>query len=155
MPSFRLACLGLAAGLLAALGACGPGPGTGLAPGLTACMDVAGARLDRGEALRLGNAYRTTTGAGALTPDPSLEATADRLASQYAGTGTAPALPGGVSAMRVSAGYSSFAETFSGWRNSSADAAAMARPGARRAGIGVAYAANSGYGIYWVLLLAD
>jgi uncharacterized protein YkwD len=57
--------------------------------------------------------------------------------------------------MRVSAGYANFAETFSGWRNSPADAAAIADASATKAGLGVAYDANSTYGVYWVLVLAN
>ena len=118
-------------------------------------MDQPGASLSRGEALGILNHYRSTAGAGTLTADAGLDGTAQSLAAEYARTGTAPKLPAGVSGMRVSAGYANFAETFSGWRNSPADAQAIAAASARRAGLGVAYDANSTYGVYWVLLLAD
>ncbi|MHB1111340.1 MAG: CAP domain-containing protein, partial [Devosia sp.] len=68
---------------------------------------------------------------------------------------TAPKLPDGAVAMRVSAGYATFAETFSGWRNSPADAQALTDKAATRAGVGVGYGANSTYGVYWVLILED
>lgn len=118
-------------------------------------MDQPGATLDRAEALGILNAYRGTTGARALASDAELDAMAQSLASGYAGSGTPPALPAGMVAMRVSAGYANFAETFSGWRNSPPDAAAIANPAATRAGLGVAYDANSSYGVYWVLILGD
>lgn len=118
-------------------------------------MDQPGATLDRAAALGILNAYRSTTGAAALTGDAGLDATAQSLAAEYARSGTPPALPAGAIGLRISAGYANFAETFSGWRNSPADAAAIADATARRAGLGVAYEANSEYGVYWVLVLDD
>lgn len=126
---------------------------TGLAPGLTARMDTAGAQLDKAEALNIINQYRATRGAAPLTLDASLDADADNLASQYASSGNRPSKPASASAIRFSAGYSNFAETFSGWRGSAADANDLANPAYRNAGLGVAYSPSSAYGIYWVLLL--
>jgi hypothetical protein len=147
--------LRLAALLLAgALAACGEMAGGGIAPGLVARMDTPGAALDRAGAIGLVNQYRATVGAGPLAEDTSLDATAQSLARQYAATGNAPKLPPGATAIRVSAGYADFAETFSGWRNSPADAAVLATAGAGKAGIASLYDANSTYGIYWVLVLA-
>lgn len=139
---------------LLALAACSGGPAA-LSSGLTARMDQPGANLNRAEALGIVNAYRATSGAPALTADGGLDATAQALATDYARTGTAPKLPVGAAGMRVSAGYATFAETFSGWRNSPADAEVLARASARRAGLGVAYSADSTYGVYWVLVLDD
>ena len=139
---------------IAALAGCSSGMAP-LSGGLTARMDQPGASLNRAEALGILNAYRSTTGAGALSADAGLDTTAQQLAAAYAASGTAPALPAGAIGMRVSAGYANFAETFSGWRNSPADAAAIADASARRAGLGVAYNANSTYGVYWVLVLDD
>lgn len=150
----RLIAFGLLAALLAGCSIGGGSPG-GLHPGLTARMDQPGANLDRAGAIGLVNAYRASVGTGALAGDAALDTTAQALAAQYATTGTAPKLPAGAVAIRISAGYANFAETFSGWRNSSADAAVLATPGARRAGIGVAFNQASTYGTYWVLLLGN
>jgi len=125
---------------------------TGLAPGLVARMDAPGAQLDRQSALQIVNQYRTTRGSAPLAPDPALDREAERLARQYAETGSPPARPATASVMRVSAGYSSFAETFSGWRAAPADAEGLSSPQATRAGLGVAYNPNSDYGVYWILL---
>lgn len=148
-----------AAGVLAvALAACtgfGGGAPTALPVGLSAPMDQPNAQLDTAAALGIINSYRATVGAPALAADASLDAQAQTLASQYASTGAAPAAPGDAAAMRLSAGYSTFAETFSGWRNSPADAAVLAERGATRAGVAVAYNPNSTYGVHWVLLLDD
>lgn len=151
MPPIKLIS---ALALAAALAACSPG-GQQLSPGLTAPMNQPGAQLNRVDALFLLNDYRAQNGAGQVRGDTLLDSTAQSLAAAYAKTGAQPALPNGAVAMRLSAGYSNFAETFSGWRNTPADAAALADPRAKRAGLGVSYDPNSSYGVYWVLVLDD
>jgi uncharacterized protein YkwD len=136
------------------LAACSGGGG-GLSAGLTAPMDRPGASLNRADALAILNDYRRTTGAAAMRADPLLDAMAQDLAVGYAQSGKSPALPPGAVALRVSAGYATFAETFSGWRNSPPDASVLAERAATRAGLGVTYDANSTYGVYWVLVLDD
>ena len=143
----------------AMLAACSPGgnnagAGMGLAPGLSARMDQPGASLDRAQAIGIINAYRATNGLPPLTPDGGLDGTAQALANQYAATGNPPKTPNGVRALKLSAGYATFAETFSGWRNNPADAAGL-RTAASKAGVAVAFNPGSSYGIYWVLILAD
>lgn len=128
---------------------------TGLAPGLTARMDAAGASLDRAEALRLVNAYRASTGAGAVIGDSGLDAEAQTLAAGYAASGRPPRRPDGASSMLVSAGYADFANVFSGWRASGGDARTLGDPAVRRAGLAVVYSERTEYGLYWVLLLDD
>ena len=161
MPSLRLlqpACLPLAAMAIAmTIGACSmgglaPSSGMALAPGLSARMDQPGAVLDRVQAIGIINAYRATNGLPALVPDPALDGTAQALASQYAQTGTPPTTPQDLAGMKLSAGYATFAETFSGWRNNPADAAGL-RTNASRAGVAVAFNPTSSYGIHWVLVL--
>jgi uncharacterized protein YkwD len=146
----------LAAGLAAAaLAGCSAGGGGALSAGLTQRMDTPGANLNRAEALGIVNHFRATSGAGQLSADASLDATAQSLAADYAKSGTAPKTPAGTAGMRTSAGYPNFAETFSGWRNSPEDAAVLNERGASKAGVGVAYDPNSTYGVYWVLLLGN
>lgn len=137
-----------------ALSGCMMAEPVGLAPGLTARMDTPGAALDRTQALGMLNSFRATTGAPPLAADAALDTEAQALASLYASTGNAPQKPASALHIRVSGGYANFAETFSGWRNSPSDAAALLDPQAHRAGLGVTYDANSAYGVYWVLLLA-
>jgi hypothetical protein len=144
----------LAAALALTLAGCGELEGGGLAPGLVASMDAPGASLDRPTAIGVVNQFRATTGAPALTEDPSLDAQAQTLALAYSKTGSAPALPAGVTGLRASAGYTDFAETFSGWRNSPADAAVLGDAKTSRAGLAVVYDPNSTYGVYWILVLA-
>ncbi|MEO6395760.1 MAG: CAP domain-containing protein [Devosia sp.] len=125
----------------------------GLSPGLTARLDHAGAQPNRAEALAIINDYRRSAGRPALVADATLDAKAQALAQQYAGNGRPPAKPAGALDIRYSAGYFTFAETFSGWRGSPADAAVLANATATRAGIGGTYSDNSPYGAYWVLVL--
>ena len=150
--ALRLGGFVLLAGLAGCMGM--DGGGGGLPAGLTASMATPGASLDRATALSVVNQYRATTGAAALADDPGLDAQAQALATTYARTGKAPPLPAGVTGLRASAGYANFAETFSGWRNSPADAAVLADQTARRAGLAAIYDANSTYGVYWILVLA-
>lgn len=143
----------------ATLAACSMGGGGGssaiaLAPGLSARMDQPGATLDRAQAIGMVNAYRATNGLPALVHDVALDGTAQALADQYAQTGTPPRAPQDLTVMKLSAGYATFAETFSGWRNSPADAVAL-RATAAKAGIAMAYNSSSSYGIHWVLVLDD
>lgn len=147
--------LAAAALIMLAVAGCSAGGGAPLSSGLSARMDQPGANLNRAEALGLINHYRTSTGATPLAADPGLDTSAQALAAAYAKSGAAPKLPDGAVAMRVSAGYATFAETFSGWRNSPADAPALTNKAATRAGVGVAYGASSTYGVYWVLILED
>lgn len=135
------------------LGACST---TALPTGLTARMDQTGAVLDRAEALTLINQYRAARGVRPLQPDAGLDAQAQALATQYAANSTPPSNPDAtIIHMRLSAGYTSFAETFSGWRGISSDADAIADANATIAGLGVAYSPNSAYGVHWVLLLGN
>ena len=76
------------------------------------------------------------------------------LVSQINVPGNPPTRPAGTTNMRLSAGYTNFAETFSGWRNSPADADVLAQGDARRAGFAAVYEPNSAYGAHWVMLLA-
>jgi uncharacterized protein YkwD len=148
----------LIAGL--ALAACsggsfgGASTATPLAPALSARMDQPGATLDRVQAIGMINAYRATAGLPALTPDAALDGTAQALANQYAQTGTPPKTPQGLTVMKLSAGYATFAETFSGWRNNPADAAGL-KASAPKAGIAMAFNPGSSYGIHWVLVLGN
>lgn len=135
-----------------ALGACSSGGA--LSPGLAQRMDMPGAQLNRAEALGIVNNYRTQSGAAALAEDAGLDAQAQQLAMQYAKTGKQPAKPAGIAQIRYSAGYFTFAETFSGWRNSPADAPALTDRAATRAGVAAVYDAASPYGVYWVIVLA-
>jgi len=154
MPLKGIARFAVFATLAAGLAACSMGGGPALSPGLTQPMNQPGAQLNRVEALFLLNDFRRSQGAADVRGDTVLDSTAQTLATNYAKTGGQPLLPPGSAAMRLSAGYTTFAEVFSGWRNVPADAAALVTP-ATRAGLGVAHDPNSTHGVYWVLVLAN
>ena len=132
----------------------GPSWPGALSAGLSARMDQPNATLDSQQAIDLINAYRATRNMPPLMADAGLNGTAQALANQYAQTGTAPTKPQNLAQMKLSAGYATFAETFSGWRNNAADAVGLAAP-ATKAGVAAAYNPGSSYGIYWVLVLGN
>jgi len=136
------------------LGACSFGAGAPLSEGLTTPMNRPGAQLNRVEALFLLNDYRRQNGASDVRGDTVLDSTAQTMAQNYAKTGAQPLLPPGTTVMRLSAGYATFAEVFSGWRAVPADAAAISAVSVGRAGLGVVYDPTSTNGVYWVLVLA-
>lgn len=144
--------------VVAGCSAFGVGGGTAspgaLAPALSARMDQPNASLDSVQAINLINAYRATRNMPPLTADAGLNGTAQALASQYAQTNNAPTKPQALVQMKLSAGYSTFAETFSGWRNNAADAVALTAQ-ATKAGVAVAYNPSSSYGTYWVLVIGN
>ena len=125
-----------------------------LSAGLSARMDQPNATLDSQQAIGLINAYRATRNMPPLVADAGLNGTAQALANQYAQTGTAPTKPEALAQMKLSAGYATFAETFSGWRNNASDAVGLIAP-ASKAGVAVAFNPTSSYGIHWVLVLGN
>lgn len=153
-----LLCAAVASALLVAgcssIGGGGTASPGALAPALSARMDQPNATLDSVQAVNLINAYRATQNMPPLTADAGLNGTAQALASQYAQTNVAPTKPQALVQMKLSAGYSSFAETFSGWRNNAADAIALTA-NATKAGIAVAFNPTSSYGTYWVLVIGN
>ncbi|WP_051332732.1 CAP domain-containing protein [Cucumibacter marinus] len=140
---------------------------TALSPGLTARLDQPGATLDRNAAIELVNQYRASRGLNAVTLDAAVTNSATIAANTYARTGEIEKgraelgalddrVPGdGRATEKVSAGYPSFGETFSGWRNNPNDAEALAAPWATKAGLAAVYNASSPYGTYWVIILSE
>ncbi len=159
LPVTRTLFGALALPLALALAACSPaatgGGGMMMHAALTTALDRPGASFDRAQGLSLVNAYRSTVGAVLVADDAALTATAQQLANAYAASGNPPPAPAGSAGMRLSAGYVTFADAFSGWRNSPPDAAVLATRTATRAGLAFAYNPASSYGVYWVLLLGN
>lgn len=151
MIATTLARFAVAAILALTVAACSS---TRLSDGLTQRMDSSTAQLNSAEAIGIINHYRTTVGAAPLMEDPALSAQAKTIAASYAKTGRQVAKPEGTSEIRYSAGYATFADTFSGWRNSGQQSLVMSGTGVTRAGIAVVYEENSPYGVYWVVIVA-
>lgn len=152
IPGSALSRLALIVALSAALAACSGG-GSSLSPGLSARMDVAGAQLNRSEALGIINNYRATQGLPPLSNDPALDAIAQNAVTSYARTGRQSPVPEGATEIRYAAGSSNFADTFSGWRGQDDKPAALTSNRVTRAGLATVYDANTPYGIYWALVV--
>lgn len=124
-----------------------------------------GSSLDEAAALSMINAWRTRNGLGPLVLDPGLSAQARARAASIAETDTStwgevPTLTrastgdGGLRQERVSAGYRTLAEAFSGWRDSPAHNKVMLAPGGTRLGIAAVDRPGTKYRVYWDLIVA-
>lgn len=161
----------MAAGLAAALA-------------LTACQserfqtppfykDLSGAdsKVDPATAAQMISQYRINNGLPAVRPDPQLTALAQAQADAMAATGNVQAslAPDRQLATRmasigeaktaasenVSAGYRTFAEAFSGWRESPKHNDVLLSQGVTRLGIATAYSAKAKHKVFWSLVLAN
>ena len=139
-------------------------------PGFYQALNRRGAQIDATSARDMLNAYRARNGLGPVALDPQLMRIAeaevramaeanrvdhaigrgnrlkDRLKS--AGYDFATAVE------NVSAGYYTFAEAFSGWRDSQQHRANMLRPDVGRMGIATQYRPGSKYKVFWSMILA-
>jgi uncharacterized protein YkwD len=128
-----------------------------------------GAELDAASAASMISGYRANNGLPAVALDPELmqlaHAQAEGMAKRDkldhgAGKPFVQRLKvSGYDAKRaaenVSAGYHTFAEAFSGWRDSNPHRANMLLAGATRMGIAAIYTPASKYKVYWALILAE
>jgi uncharacterized protein YkwD len=128
------------------------------------------ARLDEGNALNpvaaagLINAYRQKNGLAPLALDPGLSADALERAATVAANDTSswgemPTLTrtsgtGADRMERVSAGYRTLAEAFSGWRDSPPHNRLLLSPTATRLGIAAVDRPGTKYRVYWGLIVA-
>lgn len=132
-------------------------------------LDISGRAVDPASSLSMINQYRTNNGLQPLVWDPALariaqeqsddmgrsdrvHSTADaQLPAQFAGAGIAYASY----LANFTAGYRTFAEAFSGWRESKMHNATLLSPRATRVGLATTYAPNSKYKIFWTLLVVE
>jgi uncharacterized protein YkwD len=149
---------------LLAGGCMGPSTETVSTPSFYQRLDQ-GAALDPVAAQGMINAWRGKNGLEPVNLDPALAAEAEARAAAVAKTdrstwgetpdpGKAGAAGGGFREERVSAGYRTLAEAFSGWRDAPKHNAAMLAPQARRLGVAAVDAPGSKYGVYWALVVA-
>lgn len=132
-------------------------------------LDAPGRALDLSTSLGMINLYRANEGQPPLNADPALQRLAEAIANRMASenrvlTEVELALPAAFSAnglkvksyaTNLSAGYRTFAEAFSGWREAKLQNAHMLSPGPRRAGLATAWRPQSKYQVFWVLIVAD
>jgi uncharacterized protein YkwD len=126
-------------------------------------LAAVGARIDSETAAEMISAYRRNHGLKPLRLDSTLAG----LAEREAGAMAADAKPVSAEAVKakaaagyrapaanVSAGYQTFAEAFSGWRESPSHDRVMLDPRADRMGIATAYAPGTKYRVFWTLIVA-
>ena len=166
VPDRRTALRTAAAAALCALAAaCAAPPSAPEAPSFYRRLDEGGA-LDESGALSLINGHRARSGSPPLTLDPVLGEEARRRAGSVAAADTstwgetprieaARAVSAGARAERVSAGYRTMAEAFSGWRDSPQHNGVMLAPWGRRLGIAAVDRPGTKYRVYWALIVTE
>jgi uncharacterized protein YkwD len=143
-----------------ALGSCGSNR-TSSTPGLYTRLDQAGQAFDPVISVSMINGYRRDRNLPPLIFDATLAREAEVRAANAAEAdrstpGEVPALkneetPDGKT-IRLSAGYRTAAEAFSGWRDVPAHNAALLSRQATRIGIAAYYVPSSRYRMYWALV---
>jgi len=132
-------------------------------------LDITGRPVDPASSLSMINQYRANNGLQPLTWDPALaqiaQAQSDDMGRIDRVHSTEEAqLPAQFSAAGIgyasylanfTAGYRTFAEAFSGWRESKMHNATLLAPRATRVGLATTYAPNSKYKIYWTLVVVE
>lgn len=166
-PGASLAAL-LATALVLAACSRGPAP-VEHTPPFYQRLDIGGRSVDPASSLSMINQYRGNNGLSPLVWDPALariaQAQVDQMAAkdrvhstdeagldrELAGAGIAY----GSFLANFSAGYRTFAEAFSGWRESPRHNATMLDRRASRVGLATAYAPHSKYKIFWTLVVVE
>jgi uncharacterized protein YkwD len=141
--------------------------GTG-EPSFYRSMAEHGAQLDAATAASMISGYRANNGLPPVTVDPELmkmaQAQAQAMASRdkldhnvlraFSERLNAQGYRARGAAENIGAGYHTFAEAFSGWRDSPSHRANMLLQGATRMGIAAVYTPKSKYKVFWALILA-
>jgi len=167
--SGRFATILALAGTAAVAAACSRGPVPESRPAFYQRLDQTGGAVDPASSLSMINLYRSNKGLPALVWDPAVarvaQAQVDRMAAADKVQSVEEArLDGELAAAGVSyksflanfsAGYRTFAEAFSGWRESKIHDATMLAPRATRVGLATAQAPNSKYKIFWTMVVVE
>ena len=152
-----------------ALASCAEPPARRPIPPFYQSMASPQARLDAQTAARFINNYRANKGLPPVVVDPALNALAEeqtrylaarndvksslenerQTAARLRGAG----IPFSLAVENVSAGYLTFAEAFSGWRDSPTHNANMLNPSVRTMGIATTFLPGSKYRVFWSLIL--
>lgn len=126
--------------------------------------------VDQQVAAQMISQYRANHGLGAVTVDPALTAIAASQARAMADAGSVTASlpkaqrlatrmtsigePETHAVENVSGGYRTFAEAFSGWRESPKHNAVMLDEKATRLGLATAYSPTAKHKVFWSLVMA-
>jgi uncharacterized protein YkwD len=166
-PSAALVLCGVAIGF-AALSGCTDSTPPPAEPTFYQNLAQPDVTLDAAAAQSMISGYRSNNGLGPVTIDPDLM----KLASDQAHAMAAhdkmehdvgrpfkerirnSPFRNSVAVENISAGYHTFAEAFSGWRDSPPHRANMLNGGVTRMGIAAVYTPRSKYKVFWALILA-
>ncbi|MEJ1160288.1 CAP domain-containing protein [Prosthecomicrobium sp. N25] len=159
---------------LAVLGAsllsgCSSAPEPRATPAFYDRLDQTGQGVDPASSLGMLNQYRANQGARGLVWDPALARIAQEQANRMASLDRvqsneeakidtqlkAAGVPYRSYVTNLSAGYRTFAEAFSGWRELKAHNANMINPAVSRIGLATASAPGSKYKIFWAMVLVE
>lgn len=130
-------------------------------------LELPTSRLDVQDAVRVISTYRVSNGLNPVQIDPALVVLAQNHANAQASANKVGHEVGGsfasrvkslnstrsVSVENVSAGYRSFAEAFSGWRDSKRHNENLLNKKVRRFGIAKAVNSNSKFKVFWTLVM--
>lgn len=130
-------------------------------------LEAPTAQLDLRDAATIISSYRANKGLGAVVIDPELVTLAQNHAIAQARANKVGHTVGGsfssrirklenarsVSVENISAGYRSFAEAFSGWRESKRHNANLLNKKVTRLGIAKSVNASSKYKVFWTLIM--
>ena len=137
-------------------------------PAMYVNMAEPGAKLDPVAAASMISQYRQNNGLGTVIIDTDLIKLAESQSQAMAVANkmdhdvraplgkrlNAGGYPATVAVENISAGYHTFAEAFSGWRDSPPHRANMLKSGVTKLGIAASYAPNTKYKVFWTMILA-
>lgn len=172
MPINPIIRVGLIVGVIGAtLAGCAekPAPVSTSPPPFYRNLEAVSSPLDIGDAAQVISTYRVGKNLSPVVIDPALvglaqehasaQARANKTGHNIGGTFAAriKTLEGerGASVENVSAGYRSFAEAFSGWRESPNHNANLLNPKVTRLGIAKAVNPESKYKVFWTLVMTS
>ena len=154
---------------LVVLAACSRDPVPESRPAFYQRLDQTGGAVDPASSLSMINLYRANRGLAPLVWDPGLArvaqgqvdrmAAADKVQSVEEAHLDRDLAAAGIAhrtfLANFSAGYRTFAEAFSGWRESKIHDATMVAPNATRIGLATAQAPQSKYKIFWTMVVIE
>ena len=159
--------IGALAGVLASCAEVPQQPSAPSRPAFYNNLELPTSRLDVQDAVQVISTYRVSKGLAPVRVDPELvilaqnhanaQARANKVGHEIGGTfaGRVKSLnkQRSVSVENVSAGYRSFAEAFSGWRDSKRHNANLLNKGVTRFGIAKAVNSKSKFKVFWTLVM--
>jgi len=169
MRQFNLSLIGAFALAAAVLAGCSTVHEAGPTPPFYERLDLTGHQVDGPSSLSMINQYRGNNGLRPLAWNPTLAQVARQAADRMAAAGKVLSsdevhLGDGLTqsgyryktfVANFSAGYRTFAEAFSGWRELKENNAHMLDGRTTQIGLATSFVPGSKYQVYWALVLAE